>query len=245
MDKKKIYFLIICIVLSLGIIGATYAYFTAQASDDVTVHGDAAATTFGLKVERVTTVDMAFGLVPMANNQAPGAAQGRCYDIYGNAGCQLYRITVDADSDTVMFLDGYVATTKEDGVDTRIAAVYTDDEEDSFYTAFDSNDFIDRDDLSSSFLDHNDKGDLGIKTGERGEGADERDTFTHDDDGDCLLFSNQKIGGDAGNTRVFYMMIWVYDNGRAQNELQGMQLAYHGSVTFVTAQGNEISASFD
>ena len=40
-------------------------------------------------------------------------------------------------------------------------------------------------------------------------------------------------------------MVWVYDNGEAQDYLQGMQLAYQGEVTFITAEGNEISATFD
>ena len=40
-------------------------------------------------------------------------------------------------------------------------------------------------------------------------------------------------------------MIWVYDNGEPQDYLQGMQMAYTGKVTFQTAEGNEISATFD
>ena len=40
-------------------------------------------------------------------------------------------------------------------------------------------------------------------------------------------------------------MVWVFDNGQPQNDLQGMQLAYRGTVTFLTAEGNEISATFD
>ena len=242
MDRKKIYFLAFCIILSFGIIGATYAYFTAKAVDDETVKGDAATVSFGLRVERVTTVDMAFGLVPMRNNQAPGAAHHQCYDDFGNAGCQLYRIVVSANSDTVMFLDGYVVTTPKEGVETRIASVYTDDNESTFHTAFDTDDFINKDTLSDEFLQNNSLDDQGIKTGARDS---DEETLNRDDDVNCFLIKNQKLGGDAGRERVFYMMIWVYDNDSAQNQLQGMELAYNGSVTFVTAQGNEISASFD
>ena len=73
-NKKMFYLFIGCMVLSMLIIGGTYAYFTAKATDEETVQGNAATVSFGLEVERVTTVDMAFGLVPMKNNQAPGAA---------------------------------------------------------------------------------------------------------------------------------------------------------------------------
>ena len=233
-EKKMIYFLVCCISLAVIIIGATYAYFTAKATDEETVKGDAATVSFGLKVDRVTTVDMAFGLIPMKNSQAPNAAQQGCYDDYGNAGCQMYRITIEADSDTVMFLDGYVfITPKDERLETRIANIYTEDEEVNFYTKFTNEDFG-----SADFVEHE-----VIKTGARGSEADVSPNRT--DDYNCLIIKDEKIGGDVGRTKVLYMMIWVYDNGVAQDYLQGMQLAYKGDVTFVTAEGNEISATFD
>lgn len=227
------YFLIGCLLIVMLVVGATYAYFTASASDDNTVKGDAATVSFGLSVDKVTTIDMAYGLVPMRNNQAPKAASNKCYDDNNNAGCQLYKITVHADSDTVMFLDGYIfMTPKDERLETRIASVYTDDNE-NYYTKFTTDDFKREDFVENQF----------IKTGVRGS---DKDTLPkRKDDYDCLLVSDEKIGGDSGRTRVFYMMIWVYDNGEAQDYLQGMQLAYQGSVTFVTAEGNEISATFD
>ena len=89
-----IYFLVGCLLLVMLVVGATYAYFTAKASDDNTVKGDAATVSFGLSVDKVTTIDMAYGLVPMKNNQAPKAASNKCYDDNNNAGCQLYKITI-------------------------------------------------------------------------------------------------------------------------------------------------------
>lgn len=232
-EKKMFYFLLGCISLSLVIIGATYAYFTANAVDANTVKGDAATVTFGLSVEKITTIDMAFGLVPMKNKQAPNAAKRGCYDDFGNAGCQMYKITVNADSDTVMFLDGYVVVTpKDERLETRFTNIYTDDGE-NYYTSFTNEDF-ERD----SFME----GEF-IKTGIRV--SEEPITLNRSDDFDCLLIKDEKIGGDIGRQKVFYMMIWVFDNGEAQDYLQGMQLAYKGEVTFVTAEGNEISATFD
>ena len=232
-DRKKFYFIVGCISLALIITGATYAYFTASVTDESTVKGSAATVTFGLAVERVTTIDMAFGLVPMKSEQSVNAAKGRCRDDLGNAGCQIYKITINADSDTVMFLDGYVVITpKDERLETRFTTVSIDDSE-VYHTSFTNESFK---------LDTFDETRF-IKTGKRG--SDLETPLNHAQDYDCLLIENEKIGGDIGRQRVFYTMIWVYDNGEAQDYLQGMQLAYQGEVTFVTAEGNEISATFD
>lgn len=233
-EKKMFYFLIGCISFALVIVGATFAYFTASATNNNTIKGDAATVSFGLKVEKVTTVDMAFGLVPMRNSQAPNAAKQRCYDDHHNAGCQMYRITVEADSDTVMFLDGYVfVTPKDERLETRITSIFTDDEEENFYTKFTNDDFKD-----DAFIE-----DAFIKSGKRV--SDSNLSPNRTDDYGCLLVQDEQVGGEFGRKRVFYIMIWVYDNGQAQDYLQGMQLAYKGDVTFITAEGNEISATFD
>lgn len=231
---KMYYFLIGCISLSMLIIGGTFAYFTASTSDENTVSGDAATVSFGLSVQKITSVDMAYGLLPMRNNMAPYAASHQCRDNFGNAGCQLYKITVTADSDTVMFLDGYIETYRQEGVETRISEVVLSDETNTFATKYTREDF-DKEDFDETKY---------IKTGVRGSTPDI--SLNHTDDYDCLFIENEKIGGeDIGRVREFYMMIWVYDNGQDQNFMQGMQLAYTGSVTFQTAEGNEITATFD
>ena len=97
-NKKAFYFFIGCILLSVIIIGATFAYFTASTSDSNTVSGGTYLTNFRLSVERVTTVDMAYGLVPMKDSESPHAAEQKCLDDFDNAGCQIYKITVGTDS---------------------------------------------------------------------------------------------------------------------------------------------------
>lgn len=232
-DRKMTFFVLGCVLFALVVVGATYAYFTARANDNTTVKGDASTVNFGLAVSRVTTIDMAYGLVPMKNNQAPFAASNKCYDDFGRVGCQLYKITVSADSDTVMFLDGYIfMTPRDERLETRIARVYTDDDE-NYYTKFTKDDF-DRSDFKESDY---------IKTGVRVTDIDSSPKKT--EDFDCLVVDNEKIGGDVGRVKNFYVMVWVYDNGEAQDYLQGMELAYQGVVNFVTAEGNEISATFD
>lgn len=233
-DRKMFYFIVGCISLALIIIGATYAYFTASVTDESTVKGSAATVTFGLAVDRVTTIDMAFGLVPMRNDQAVNAAKGNCRDDLGNAGCQIYKITINADSDTVMFLDGYiVVNARHELLETRYTQVYTNDGK-NFFTSFTNDDFLeDSDEVEERF----------IRSGKRG--SDPETALNHREDEDCLLIENEQIGGTVGRTLEFYVMIWVYDNGEAQDYLQGMQQAYNGEVVFVTAEGNEISATFD
>ena len=245
-NKKMFYVFITCIVLSVLIIGGTFAYFTAFANDALTINGSAASVSFGLKNSKVTDVDNAFGLIPMKNDQAPNAALMKCRDDYGNAGCQIYKITVTSDSSTVMFLDGYVIITPKEGVETRFASVYRevlDGDEEVFKTRFTLDDFVNHNDLSSSYLENNSEVDTGIRDGSCELSSTQ--TYNHVDSSDCLFVTNEKIGGNIGNERVFYMMVWVYDNGSAQNHLQGMDLAYQGEVVFTTAEGNEITATFD
>lgn len=233
-DSKLVYFIVGCVCFIFLVVGATYAYFTAKATDDNTIKGNAATVSFGLSVDKVTSVDMAYGLVPMKNSQAPNAAVNKCYDDFGRAGCQIYKITINADSDTVMFLDGYIVTTpRVPELETRFVEIYTDDEGNNFYTKFSNDDYISEKFNENEF----------IKTGKRV--SDFENSLNRTDDIDCLLISDEKIGGDVGRKKEFYVMLWVYDNGEAQDYLQGMELAYRGEVTFMTAEGNEISATFD
>lgn len=233
LSRTAVYFLVGCITLVLVVVGATYAYFTANAVDANTVKGNSATVTFGLSVERETTVDMAFGLVPMKNKQAPNAAKQKCYDDLGNAGCQMYKITVNADSNTVMFLDGYIVVTPADPLlETRFTEIYTEDGN-NFYTSFTNEQYASEGFVESDY----------IKSGKRG--SDPELPLNRTDDFECLFIRNQRIGGDVGRQLVFYVMIWVYDNNESQDELQGLEQAYRGEVVFVTAEGNEISATFD
>ena len=148
-NRKMYYMLVGCLLISLLVIGGTFAYFTAQASDNTTVRGNSQATNFGVRIEKVTDVDMAYGLIPMLNNRSAKAADGRCRDEFNNAVCQIYRMTIKDDADTTMFLDAYILTTTQRTLETRIASVYTDDDEETFYTEYTKDDFIDNNTLKS------------------------------------------------------------------------------------------------
>lgn len=113
-NKSHIFYGVIGIAtLMLAIIGATFAYYTATASNDNTITGNAATIGFDLKVAKVTDADdQKGGLIPMSNNmmeQALKSGNGICLDNNGNAVCQVYKITVINTSSASMFLDGYVS----------------------------------------------------------------------------------------------------------------------------------------
>ena len=104
--------------LVVAIIGATFAYFTAsQSSGENDITGNAAAISFGLRVERAENNDTA-GLIPMSNSMVQQAvsrtgktgatAADVCKDDTGNSVCQVYKITLTNTSTATLFLDGYI-----------------------------------------------------------------------------------------------------------------------------------------
>ena len=87
--------------LIVAIIGATFAYFTATASNDTTIQGNAASVGLTLSVEKVSHGDK--GLVPqletalssaMKGMDSAGTGEDSCIDGNGNTVCQVYKITV-------------------------------------------------------------------------------------------------------------------------------------------------------
>ena len=111
--------------LMMATIGATFAYYTATASNNATITGNMATIGFDLTVTKMTTVDEEKGgLIPMSNNMMQQAltanasdnTKGICVDDNGNAVCQVYKITVINTSTASMFLDGYVTLSGGSGV---------------------------------------------------------------------------------------------------------------------------------
>ena len=116
--------------LMIAVIGATFAYYTATATNATTIKGNMATISFDLDVKKVTDQDNTRGgLIPMSNNMmeqaltknAAASDKGICVDDNGNAVCQVYKITVVNTSTASMFLDGYVTLSGGSGV----AADYT------------------------------------------------------------------------------------------------------------------------
>lgn len=88
--------------LVVAIIGATFAYFSATATNGEVIQGEAATTGLNLEVSKVST-DAAGGLIPMndadvskglAGDAATVGGQKMCVDKNGNTVCQVYKIVV-------------------------------------------------------------------------------------------------------------------------------------------------------
>ena len=102
--------------LVVAIIGATFAYFTAtETAGENEITGNAATISFGLAVDKKTTVDETKGgMIPMTDAMIEAAVAntaGACLDDNGNAVCQIYEITVTNNGTASMFLDGFVNLT--------------------------------------------------------------------------------------------------------------------------------------
>lgn len=106
--------------LMVAVMGATFAYFTATASDNTTLKGNMATIRFDVSVTKMTDVDESKGgIIPMSNNmmeQALTSKDGICVDNNGNAVCQVYKIVVVNSSTASMFLDGYITLSGGSGV---------------------------------------------------------------------------------------------------------------------------------
>ena len=119
-NKSSIFYGIIGIAtLMVATIGATFAYYTATASNNNTITGNMATIGFDVRVTKMTNVDQTKGgLVPMSNNMVEQALTKNdiCVDDNDNAVCQVYKITVINTSSASMFVDGYVTLTNGSGL---------------------------------------------------------------------------------------------------------------------------------
>ena len=121
------------LVLVVSITGATFAYYTATATyNGGTITGNMATITFGVQVDKMTTVDEDNnrGLIPMSNAMVQKAvsnasSNGICLDDNSNAACQIYKITITNTGTAGMFLDGYVTLTGGSGTSTDYTAATT------------------------------------------------------------------------------------------------------------------------
>ena len=119
--KNIIYAVVGILTLIISIIGATFAYFTATASNNA-LTGNMANVSFDIRVNKVSNVDdTKGGLIPMTNSMVQKAvsnasSNGICVDDNGNAVCQIYKITVINGGTASMFVDGYVTLTGGSGV---------------------------------------------------------------------------------------------------------------------------------
>lgn len=129
-NKQNIIYMAIGVMtLIVATIGATFAYYTATASNGNTITGNMATITFDVAVKKMTTVDETKGgLIPMSNTMVHSAVtstNGICVDNNLNAVCQVYKITVTNTGTASMFLDGYVTLAGGSGTPTDAGSTAT------------------------------------------------------------------------------------------------------------------------
>lgn len=257
-DKKYFYLFVFCISLSLIIMGATFAYFSARTVDKDTVKGETQTLSFGLSVEKVTFADLYTGLIPLYDDRAPYAAVNNCVDDNGNAVCQIYKINASVEEGNVLFIDGYITMELKEGVDMAFTRVYpvTDNIKDDDGTEHTSiinykvnelynPNILDMEERYNYILESN-KNNIDIAFVSNGvRNSEEPKILNYYDDSNCLLFANEQLGGeDSVSSKAFYVMIWLHDTGESQDDIQGITDAYSGTVTLLTAEGNQIKATF-
>ena len=98
--------------LVVAIIGATFAYFSATATNDTIIKGNAAQIGLSLDVTKVST-DAAAGLIPMNDADVSKGLAGdtateskMCVDKNGNTVCQVYQITVTNNGTATAVVNG-------------------------------------------------------------------------------------------------------------------------------------------
>lgn len=98
--------------LIVAIIGATFAYFTAAASNNNTITGTAAQAGLNLSVSIVSTDANSKPMVPQLTSTLQTAMAGTsnkpCVDGNGNAVCQIYSITINNTGTSASVLYGSI-----------------------------------------------------------------------------------------------------------------------------------------
>lgn len=98
----KLYFILLCLAFLITSMSVSVAFFTASARSKTIQEIESAVVNFGLKVEKITEEEKK-GLVPVKDSEILNALKGeqgkQCVDLNGNSVCQIYKVSVNNDSD--------------------------------------------------------------------------------------------------------------------------------------------------
>lgn len=113
------YMIIAMLTLIVAIVGATFAYFSLQASDENTVKGNAAKVGLSLEVRKVS-VAASGDLIPLDETLLEKAIAGdtatesqMCVDKNGNTVCQVYELKVTNEGTAATAVNGSLTLTAE------------------------------------------------------------------------------------------------------------------------------------
>ena len=188
--------------LVVAIIGATFAYFTATATNDNTIAGSAAKVGLNLAVEKVTTAASG-DLIPLDQESPADEAQlplalkatPSCVDANGNTVCQVYKIKVTNNGNSTAVLSGTLTIT---------GATFQN--------------------LKWTTLD---------------------DATTYSDGTINPISATQledSVSLNGSASKEYFIAIWIEETGAEQNTTDTG--SFTGSVTFNTAGGDGVTATF-
>lgn len=203
--------------LIVAIIGATFAYFTINATLDNTqadnIGGTAADFGEGTVTYTITKVtDGTEALIPLgsasvgtATDQRTAAlnATNMCVDTNGNKVCDVYKV---------------VLTNNSTNASAVLSGTFT-------LTAADTDNFM--------WSSYEATGDAELAKASLASATANAKTTT-------TLETNQTLAAGASNT--YFIMVWLNDTGAPQNDDMAKQ--YQGTLAFNSGEGNKIVAQF-
>ncbi len=231
-EKKKgfVFFYVVIGVATLiiAIIGASFAYFSANAvpgDDSDPIEGYAAKAGLSLKITRLST-GATGGLIPLNTGDLQKAVTGtpagspvQCVDDNGNTVCQIYSIEVTNGDST----KSYAATAVNGTLDLQPDRVAPADDNSRFtnlkWQLLENASTVETDTTKSP-----------IHTS--GESIDKPN-----------ITRNTVISGEPGsNTHTWYLVIWIHNINEAQESIDYGN--FKGTVTFNAATGPGVVGTF-
>ena len=198
----NLYFVFLCLAFLITAMSVSVAFFTASARSKTIQEIESAVVNFSLKAEKITDEEKK-GLVPVKDDEIINALKGengqQCTDLNGNNVCQIYKVSVDNDSDySTAFKSSLELIASENSVYNNLKwaeVIYSD---------------------APTLLGE-------IKP---------------------MSTSNWKTsyGIGANTTGVFYIAIWISDNGYNQNDSDYGN--FTGNITFEAVSGDKLTSTF-
>lgn len=198
----KLYFVFLCLAFLITAMSVSVAFFTASARSKTIQEIESAVVNFSLKVEKITGEEKK-GLVPVKDDEILNALKGengkQCTDLNNNNVCQIYKVSVDNDSDySTAFKSSLKLIASENSVYNNLKwaeVIYGD---------------------APTLL------------------------------GEIKPMSNTNwktsYGVGANTTGVFYVAIWISDNGYNQNNSDYGN--FTGNITFEAVSGDKLTSTF-
>ena len=221
--------------LIVAIIGATFAFFSAQNEDTDTVRGTAASASLALTVEKLTeittsTVEPEGGegepttttttnygvMVPQLdahiNDAVAGTDGNSCIDANGNVACQVYKITVKNEGTATAKLAGSITLAAEGaGAITNLKWAVKASEADEFG-----------------------EGNYAVST-TGANGVEGNDTL-----GETSLATDLQLEPEAEED--YYVVVWISEIGDPQEKYD--HGSFTGVVKFNSASGEGLTSTF-